>query len=63
MTSFLDTGKAAEVLNLSPRTLEKWRITGEGPFYRKFGGRVLYTPEDLERFADDRRRISTSQKA
>ena len=34
--------------NLSPRTLERWRFTGEGPQFVKLGGRVVYRFEDIE---------------
>lgn len=36
--------------NISPRTLERWRWTGEGPRYIKIGGRVVYRLEDVEAF-------------
>ena len=35
---------------LSPRTLERWRFTGEGPRFIKLGGRVIYRLEDIEAF-------------
>lgn len=35
-------------LPLSPKTLQKWATTGGGPVFRKFGSRVVYTPEDLD---------------
>lgn len=57
---FLSTPQAAELLGLSPRTIEKWRVTGGGPVFHKFGSRVLYSQEDLERWAEGRRRRSTS---
>ena len=34
--------------NISHRTLERWRWTGEGPQYVKLGGRVVYRLEDVE---------------
>ena len=61
MTSpFLTTREAAAFLRLRPSTLERWRSSGSGPPYRKFGGRVVYTLEDLEAFADAGLRTSTS---
>jgi len=39
---FLDTRGAASLLGISPRTLEKYRVCGGGPAYRKLGARVLY---------------------
>ena len=38
----------ADRWGISPRTLERWRGTGEGPRYIKIGGRVRYTLEDIE---------------
>jgi hypothetical protein len=35
---------------MSPRTLERWRFTGEGPRFMKIGGRVVYRAEDIEAF-------------
>jgi hypothetical protein len=51
---FLDNGQAAEFLRLSPRTLDRLRLTGEGPRYRKFGRRVVYAIVDLEAWANER---------
>jgi hypothetical protein len=39
---------------LSPRTLEKQRVQGGGPRFRKFGRRVMYALVDLETWADAR---------
>ena len=52
--TFLNTTEAAAFLRLSPRTLEKLRVLGGGPLYRKFGARVLYAVEDLQDWADSR---------
>ena len=57
---FLDTVAAADYLGLSPRTLQKHRVYGGGPPFRKFGRRVLYALEDLDTWADARMRESTS---
>ena len=46
--------------NISPRTLERWRWTGEGPHFVKLGGRVVYRLEDVETFETDQIRTSTS---
>lgn len=51
MATHLDTGEAAEYLHLAPRTLERWRLIGAGPPYRKFGRRALYNREELEAWA------------
>ncbi|WP_232496261.1 helix-turn-helix domain-containing protein [Novosphingobium kaempferiae] len=59
--SFLTNSEAADFLRLSPRTLEKQRVVGGGPPFRKFGRRVLYDQADLQKWAEDRRFDSTSQ--
>jgi len=62
-TRFLANQEAAAFLNLSPRTLEKMRVEGGGPRFRKFGRRVLYAVLDLERWANARAYDSTSDAA
>ncbi|OYX02505.1 MAG: DNA-binding protein [Caulobacter vibrioides] len=56
----LRTPEAARFLGLSDRTLEKHRSYGTGPVYRKIGGRVVYTLEDLQAWSARGARISTS---
>jgi hypothetical protein len=51
---FLTTEEAGRFLRLSPRTLEKQRVLGGGPCFRKFGARVVYAVEDLRTWADSR---------
>ena len=48
-------------LNISPRTLERWRWTGEGPRFMKVGGRVVYRLEDVEGYEDSQQRNSTAE--
>ena len=57
---FRDTPQAARILQMSERTLEKWRVTGGGPVYRKFGRRVLYADSDLLAWIESARKNSTS---
>jgi len=57
--TFLSTGQVARLLDLSPRTLEKWRVTGGGPTYVKLGRRVVYRLSDLELWAALQSRRST----
>ena len=56
----LRTPEAARWLGISGRTLEKHRIYGTGPVYRKIGGRVVYAVADLKAWADIGTRTSTS---
>jgi hypothetical protein len=57
---FLNNDEAAQFLNLSPRTLEKQRVIGGGPRFRKFGRRVLYAVSDLKVWANERTCETTS---
>jgi phage terminase small subunit len=57
---YLCNDEAAEFLKLSPRTLEKQRVIGGGPKFRKFGRRVVYAIEDLESWANARSCDTTS---
>ena len=47
MPAFLTTVEAAELVRLSPRTLEKYRIYGTGPTFKKVCGRVIYSAADV----------------
>lgn len=60
-STFLTNSEAAEFLRLSPRTLEKQRVMGGGPPFRKFGRRVLYSRSELQLWADSRSFDNTSQ--
>ncbi|MGA2733300.1 MAG: helix-turn-helix domain-containing protein [Syntrophobacteraceae bacterium] len=62
MSQFLTTPEAARMLNVNARTLERWRIVGNGPKYRVFGGLVRYALEDLTEWAAARTRQSTSDQ-
>lgn len=57
---YLSNDEAAAFLHLSPRTLEKQRVIGGGPRFRKFGRRVVYAIEDLESWANARSCDTTS---
>ena len=54
VSKYLTNDEAASYLRLSPRTLEKQRVIGGGPRFRKFGRRVMYAVADLEAWADAR---------
>ena len=57
---YLTNDEAADYLRLSPRTLEKQRVIGGGPRFRKFGRRVMYAVADLDAWAADRSFETTS---
>ena len=58
--TFLTTHEAAPLVGLTFRTLDRYRVSGEGPPFHKFGGRVLYSRFDLAAWAKarDRRRLT-----
>jgi predicted DNA-binding transcriptional regulator AlpA len=57
----LRTPQAAEYVGLSAATLEKFRVSGNGPPYQKAGPKiVVYRPEDLDAWLDANCRRSTS---
>ena len=59
-TDLLTTDEGAKYLRLSPRTLERYRVTGEGPRFLKVGRRVLYRQSDLDEWLKNKSRRSTS---
>lgn len=46
--------------NISHRTLERWRWSGEGPKFLKVGGRVVYRISDIEEYEEAIVRTSTA---
>ena len=63
MDGLLNSKKAAALLGISERTLERLRTAGEGPKYVKFGkGSVRYDPADLRAWINRRKRASTSDR-
>lgn len=59
--TYLNQAEAAGLLRISERTLERWRVEGVGPRFRRFGRRVIYSKLDLENWADGRCYQSTSE--
>jgi excisionase family DNA binding protein len=48
METLLTQGDVAARLRLSERTLERWRVSGDGPPFVKAGRRVRYRDDDLK---------------
>ncbi len=44
---FINDQQLASQLGLQPATLRKWRITGFGPKFRRFGRAVRYSENDI----------------
>ena len=59
----LRTRAAAEYLGIAPSTMEKLRLTGDGPPFYKVGRTVLYDTSLLDEYLASRRRMSTSEHA
>lgn len=62
---YLTTDDAAQMLSLSPRTMERLRVSGGGPKFFKAGpgkrSRVLYGKSDLIKWLEARCFDSTSE--
>ena len=61
--AILNTKQAAHYLGLSPSTLAKLRLSGDGPIFIKMRSRVGYQISSLDEWLAQRRRRSTSEAA
>jgi predicted DNA-binding transcriptional regulator AlpA len=59
--TFIDECRVADMLCQSVRTIQKWRVTGNGPGYFKLGRSVRYRLGDVLAWAEARRKAHTSQ--
>ncbi|HEU0162620.1 MAG TPA: helix-turn-helix domain-containing protein [Rhizomicrobium sp.] len=56
----LTTTEAADLMGISPRTLEDWRWKGIGPAFFKLGPRLVrYRLADVEAFTFQTRQLNT----
>jgi len=55
--------EVADLLHVSTRTLEKWRVTGSGPRFVKVGRGCLYRVEDIEAWLETRLRGRTRNRS
>jgi hypothetical protein len=60
--TLFSTQQAAEILHVSRRTLEKWRVTGDGPAYLKIGRLCFYAEPGINHWLGTRVRRSTSDR-
>lgn len=58
-----NTREAAGYLSLSKPTLERFRISGNGPKFAKLGAAVRYRKADLDTWLESRLVRSTSEGA
>ena len=56
----LKESEAASFLNLSVKTLRRWRWAGKPPRFLKIGAAVRYDPADLAALIEAGRRTSTT---
>ena len=59
-TELLTTPEAAEYVRLGKPTLERFRLSGQGPLFAKLGGAVRYRQADLDNWVASRLVNSTS---
>jgi hypothetical protein len=64
MTSepFVDENRGAEHLGVSPRTMQRWRMTGTGAPWFRIGRLAKYRIADLTAWAEAQARTSTSDR-
>jgi predicted DNA-binding transcriptional regulator AlpA len=60
-TELFTTPEAAAYTKIAVPTLERYRLTGEGPMFAKLGGCVRYRRCDLDAWIESRLVRSTSQ--
>lgn len=57
---FIPETEAADFLCQSVRTIQKWRVTGAGPHFYKFGRSVRYRRRELFDRVEERSHAHTS---
>lgn len=62
-SDILKTHEAAAYVRLSKPTLERFRLTGDGPRYCRLGSAIRYRRVDLDEWLASRLVRSTSDKA
>jgi predicted DNA-binding transcriptional regulator AlpA len=63
--NYLTTDEAAQVMRLSPHTLENFRVSGFGPAFIKLGrgkrSKVVYDRADIDAWLEGRKCKNTGQ--
>jgi len=59
---FFTIAEAAELMRVKRRTLDNFRWRGEGPRFRRHGGRIVYHRDDLLAWSDQRRARIASER-
>lgn len=63
METFSTPEQLAERLQITTGTLAKWRLTGRGPRFRKFGSLVRYSTTDVATWLAESSQCSTADGA
>ncbi|KGL01755.1 MULTISPECIES: helix-turn-helix transcriptional regulator [Thalassobacter] len=58
---FLNEKQVADLICQSVRTIQKWRMTGHGPAFHKFGQSVRYHQADVLAWVEARRQEHNPQ--
>jgi predicted DNA-binding transcriptional regulator AlpA len=59
---YLTEREVEENFNLNRRTLQRWRMTGEGPAFSRIGKKMIrYLVDDVESFFSSQKRHSTCE--
>jgi predicted site-specific integrase-resolvase len=58
---FLNEKQVAEILGISVKTLQRWRLFGEGPEWRRFGTAIRYPSDGLHVYIESAPRGGGSQ--
>ena len=61
LSRYLNTRQAAAWLGIGPGTLNRMRVSGDGPRYIKIGRRVIYDRADLGEWVEERKRRFTGE--
>lgn len=59
---FFSSKELAEYWGIKIQTLQKWRITGNGPIYFKIGGRCMYPRKAIKEYQKNRVFRATSER-
>ena len=57
----LNTQEVADLLQVAPITLRKWRLLGRGPRFARLGANVRYQEVDVTAWVAARKTSSTSE--
>ena len=62
LADFFTVPEASEATGITQASLNRWRVSGEGPRFAKIANRIYYRRGDLEAWISSKLRSSTSEK-